>query len=77
MTPPVSPTKDDLAFDQAFREAAELELTGERGAPDDRERAITNAELLERRASYRLMVAWIVGSAGVLTLIAVAISLVS
>lgn len=73
-------TAEDEAFDQAFREAAERELSADVAVPladVDEGPRLASPELLERRAAYRKMVLWIVGSAGALMAIGTAVGLMT
>jgi hypothetical protein len=70
-------TPEDLAFDRAFREASDRELA--HAEADDLplpRAAFDTATLIERRRGFRRLVVWVVGSAGAITLIAMAISVV-
>jgi len=70
---------EDLAFDRAFREAAERELAARERVPEEvppPRRAFDTLQLIQRRAGFRRVVVWIVGVAGVITLVAVIIAVV-
>ncbi len=71
-------TPEDLAFDRAFREAAERELKArepEEGLPPPR-RTFDTQQLLERRAGFQRMVIWIVGVGAAMTVVAMLIGLI-
>jgi hypothetical protein len=71
-------TPEDAAFDRAFREAAERELTTPQSLiPARRSLPPVSPEVLERRLLYRRVVLWVVGAAGMLTLIALAVGIVT